>query len=169
MNLFLTLFIVLSLQLSADGLLDVIWPKSLQQYTKQQKSYPLALQKAVKDVELPVYLPRPYIEDKSLFFVSDANFYTATISLDGAMLSITGDRTYQQKIKSKDPIFTKRIKDKTITFSNAEGIMMTDFNRHNVNYTLEVECDAPKEDPRCTQEDFLKKIYNELVLVGGKR
>ncbi len=169
MNLFLTLLLVLSAQLCADGLLDVTWPKPTQQYEKQRKDYPLALKKAVKDITLPVYLPRSYLGDKSLFLVSDANFYTATIILDGAILNITGDRTYQQKVKSGDLKFKKMIKDKKVTFINAEGIMRSDFNRHNVNYTLEIECDAPKEDARCLQEDFLKKIYHELTLVGGKR
>jgi hypothetical protein len=159
----------LTILLLGDGLLEVAWPKNTLLYQKQQKHYPLALKRAIKDITLPLYLPQSYLEDKSLFLVSDANFYTATVTLEGAVLTITGDRTYQQKIKTKNKILKKRIEDKKVTFNHAEGLMMTDFNRHNINYTLSIECEDPQKDQRCTQEGFLRRVYKELVMVGGKR
>ena len=169
MNLLLTLLLTLTTQLFGDGLLEVDWPTLTQQYQKQQKSYPLVLKSAVKEITLPVYLPRSYLQDKSLFLVSDANFYTATIMLEGAILTITGDRTYQQTLKTNNSVLKKRLEKKEVTFNHAEGIMTSDFNRHNVNYSLAIECEDPTKDKRCTQENFLKKIYHELVLIGGKR
>jgi hypothetical protein len=104
-----------------------------------------------------------------MLIVSDKLFYTATILLQGATLMITGDRTYQQKVKSGGKQLKAKMKAVDAKFIRAEGIMSTNFNRHGVNYSLVLECDSPKKDKRCQENSFLRKLYNGLVLVGGKR
>jgi len=169
MNLIFTLLLVLSSQLFAQGLLAVDWSGVEKIAPRQHKSYPPLLQKSLKEITLPLYLPRRYLGDQRLFVVSDPNFYTATVLLDGAVLSITGDRTYQAKVRNADPLLKRAVAQQTITFDQAEGIMMPNFNRHNVNYSLSIECDDPQGDVRCTQEDFLRTIYSELTPIGGRR
>ncbi len=151
------------------GLLEVEWPKQTKQHQKSMKAYPKVLKDAIKDVRLPVYLPRGYIYDKSMSIISDENFYAITIFLKGASLMITGDRTYQQKVKSGGEQLKTKMKTVDAKFIQAEGIMSTNFNRHGVNYSLSIECDSPNRDKRCREDNFLKKLYSELLLVGGKR
>jgi hypothetical protein len=87
---------------------------------------------------------------------------------------ISGDRTYQERISSKtNKAVANQLKAKMKALSNkfikAEGIISVDFQRNGVNYSLILECDSPTLDKRCKEDNFLRKVYNGLVLIGGKR
>ena len=161
--------LLLAFGLLYGGVLEVEWPKPNKQHQKSMKAYPKALKNKIKNTALPVYLPRYYIYKKEMTIVSDKLFYTASIPLQGATLMITGDRTFQQKINSKAKQLKANLKAIDAKFIRAEGIMSTSFNRHGINYSLAIECDSPNQDKRCTEDKFLKKVYSELVLIGGKR
>ena len=170
MKRYLAVFSLFSIMLSAEsGLLEVIWPKMDKQQLQMQKAYPSNLKKKVANVTLPVYIPRQYIYNQTMSIVADESYYTITVYLDKARIMITGDRTYQESVDKADAVFQKIMKSNTIEFIHAEGMMMTDFNRHGVNYTLLVECDHPKSDKRCSDESFLRNLYEGLIIVGGKR
>jgi len=154
---------------NAGGLLQVDWPKPTKQHQKSMRAYPKAIREKIKDVTLPVYLPRYYIYKKDMSIVSDKEFYTATIPLQGATLMVAGDRTYQQKVKSGAKQLKEKMKAIDAKFVLAEGMMSTSFNRHGINYSLVLECDSPDKDIRCKDDNFLKKVYNGLILIGGKR
>jgi hypothetical protein len=162
-----TLFIFFA-SVDAGGLLEVTWPKQTTQQEKATQSHPKALKERVKSIKLPVYLPKHYINSK-ISIVSDKNFYTTTIFLKGASLMISGDRTYQQKVKEEGENLKAKMKKIDAKFIHAEGMMSTSFNRHGVNYTLMIECDAPNQDRRCKKSQFLKQIYTNLLLIGGSR
>lgn len=151
------------------GVLDVQWPAVDKNQAKMQKAYPLVLKEKIKEVTLPVYLPSTYIYNQKMTIVAEPNYYSITIYLDKARLLVTGDRTYQQSVKVADQAFKTMMKSDTIAFEAAEGMLITDFNRHGVNYTLMLECDEPESDERCQEENFLRTIYDQLTLVGGKR
>lgn len=168
MRFILTLLMTFSL-LHSGGLLKVEWPKPTKQHQKSMRAYPKALKDRIKDVRLPVYLPKSYIYEKGMLIVSDKGFYTATIPIRGATLMITGDRTYQQIVKSNNRQFKAKLEIIDRKFVHAEGMISTNFNRHGVNYSLVLECDSPNKDKRCKENIFLKKIYKELVIIGGKR
>jgi hypothetical protein len=150
-----------------NGLLKVDTSDPSIQHYKHKRSAPTALQKRLKGVTLPVYLPKRYANNKSLVIVSDKNFYNITIPLSRASLMISGDRTFQQKIISGGEKMEKTMKLLDSRFIISEGIMGVDFGRHGVNYSLSVECEQPYKDKRCTKKSFLKRLYNELILVGG--
>jgi len=169
MRLILTLWIVSFSLLNANGgLLKVDWSKTVAHQQKLQR-LPKVLKDGIKNVTLPVYMPRYYIYEKNISVVSDANFYAITIFLDRATLMISGDRTYQEKIVSKDKNLKAKMKAISNKFIQSEGMMSIDFHRNGVNYSMVVECDAPKSDPRCTDERFLRRVYAGLVFIGGKR
>jgi hypothetical protein len=150
-----------------NGLLKVdLSSKEIQRY-KNSRSAPTPLQKRVSVVAMPVYMPKEFIKNRDITIVADKNFYTISIPLKGALLMISGDRTYQQKVISGGEKLEKMMKLTDSKFMISEGIMGVDFQRHGVNYSLSVECDDPYEDSRCTKKSFLKKIYNDLILVGG--
>jgi len=169
MRLILTLLIISFSLLNANGgLLKVNWSKTVVNQQKLQV-LPKVLKDGIKNVTLPVYIPKYYIYEKNMSIVSDANFYAITIFLDRATLMISGDRTYQEKVVSKGKNLKAKMKAVINRFIQSEGMMSTDFHKNGVNYSLVVECDAPNSDPRCIDETFLKRVYAGLILVGGKR
>jgi len=151
------------------GLLSVEWTKSTPQQQKIQRAYPDVLKKGIAEVTLPVYLPKSHIFNKKMSIVSDPNYYAITLFFKGATLLISGDRTYQQKVKSGATQMKAMMKRTAMKFIHAEGMMTTDFNRNGVNYSLMMECDFPDKDKRCKESSFLQNIYNDLIIVGGKR
>ena len=168
---FLYLFIFSFSILSAGGgILDVDWssitPKGQQ---KTSAPYPKVLKEGIKDVHLPVYLSSRYIYDKSMTVVADKDFYTISIDLDGAVVTFSGDRTYQESVSTKNPEFQKIAKSTPpVDYNSAEGIMSAMFNRHGVNYTINIECEDPKKDKRCQKRDLISSLYTSLVMVGGR-
>jgi len=169
MRLILAILIAYLSSLQANGgLLKVDWSKTFVNKQKMQV-LPKVLKDGIKDVTLPVYMPRYYLYEKDISVVSDANFYAITIPLDKATLMISGDRTYQEKVISKAENLKFKMKSITNKFIKAEGIISIDFHRNGVNYSLVLECDAPTTDQRCTDETFLKRVYNGLILIGGRR
>jgi len=165
---FILVFILLSLLRAEGGLLEVQWPK---QNSKIQKSLkiPKQIKKSINSITLPVLLPKYYLNREDIQIVNTPNFYTATIPLKGARVMILGDRTYQRKIKTKDKNLLKRVKSLSNRFNIDEGIVAIYFTRYGVNYSLSIECNNPKSDSRCKSKDFLEKVYNSLVVVGGRR
>jgi hypothetical protein len=167
--LLLSIFLFSSL-FAKSGILEVKWSEANTKYQKPSIPYPTVLTKGIAHTQLPVYLPSTYLYDKNMAVVSNRNFYTISFILDGATLMIAGDKTYQESVSPNDPKFQALIDNaSTIEFMQEEGMMNSDFNRHGVNYSLLVECDAPKTDKRCLEENFLRNIYTRLILVGGER
>ncbi len=157
------------LLLQAGGVLDVDWSsveKSAQQ--KSSKAYPKVLLEGIKEVRLPVYLSTSFIENKSMVVVADKGFYSISFSLNGATLLFEGDRTYQESVSPQNPEFQKMVqKAAALEISESEGIMVAEFKRHGANYAISIECENPKTDKRCTQEEFIRNLYGRLKMVGG--
>jgi len=154
---------------SGGGVLPVDWSSTDSSHIKRTRSVPTALQKAVKDVTLPVYIPKAYANEKNLEVVALKDFYAVTIHFKDATMMISGDRTYQQEIVSGGEQIVANMKKVANKFIRSEGILSTDFNRHGVNYTLSIECDQPNKDSKCTKDRFLKRMYKSLIMVGGKK
>ena len=154
-----------------SGVLDIEWPtatKSRGSVAARKAPYPDVLQNGVRNVRLPVLLPASLAYDKKMSIVSDQFFYTVTFVQPGATVMITGDRLYQQTIPSGSDLEAQLKSTAGVMFSHDEGMMTADFNRYGVNYTLQVECAKPATDIRCTQENFIRKLYGELDVVGGR-
>jgi len=169
---FLYLFIFSFSILSAGGgILDVDWSSVALKSSQQKASapYPKVLTEGIKDVHLPVYLSRQFVYDKNMVVVADKNFYTISIDLDGAVLTFSGDRTYQESVSPKNSEFQKIEKETPpVDYNSAEGIMSATFNRHGVNYMINVECEEPKKDKRCKETTLISSLYNSLIMVGGR-
>jgi hypothetical protein len=168
MRLLLILSFLFSLLNADSGILDIKWPKPNIKQQKPSIPYPKVLTEGIKDVRLPVYIPNAYAYDKNMIVVADENFYTITFLFKGATVMISGDRTYQESV-SNNPAFKAMLKaTPPVTFDQKEGVMTSEFNRHGVNYSIEIECDKPLTDKRCTDTTLIKSLYNRLIMVGGK-
>jgi hypothetical protein len=166
--IFLTL---LSLMLvnAGGGILDVNWSNINKSQQKASAPYPSVLVEGTKNVRLPVYLSASYAYDKNMVVVSDKDFYSISFDLDGLMVLFEGDRTYQESVSPSNKEFQEIVqKSNSVTFLKSEEIMIAEFNRHGANYAISVECDKPKTDKRCTQEHFIRKLYNNIKIVGGR-
>ena len=82
---------------------------------------------------------------------------------------ISGDKSYQLEMHDIDVKSQKMLKRVKQEFIRSEGMIVTDFSRYGVNYSMQLECDKFEEDKRCLNDKFLRKLYQELVIVGGKR
>lgn len=154
---------------AGGGVLDIEWPAPNQAQQKSIANYPNVLKEGIKDVRLPVYLSSQYIYDKSMVVVANEDFYSISFTLEGASVLFEGDRTYQESVSPSNPEFQKIAqKIKAVEYSTSEEIMIAQYTRHGANYNISVECDKPESDQRCTDEKFIRKLYQSLVLVGGR-
>ncbi len=155
--------------LNADsGILDIKWPKPNLKHQKPSTPYPKVLTKGIKDVKLPVYIPNSYAYIKNMIVVADKNFYTISFPFKGATVTISGDRTYQESVSNKQEFNAILKATPPVSFEQEEGIMTAEFNRNGVNYSMEIECDKPQTDERCTDTKLIKELYNHLIMVGGR-
>ena len=164
------MLVVWVVMLSAEGgVLSVNWPEKNRVQQKIEQEIPLVLRKKINEVTLPVLLPKSYLVNQKMSIVTEKNYYAITIFFKGANLMVSGDRSYQLEMKEIDKKSQKMLKRTKQAFIHAEGMMVTDFNRYGVSYSMQLECDRFEEDKRCVNDAFLRKLYRELVMVGGKR
>jgi len=162
--------LLLSLLHAESGILDITWPKPNPQQQKPSKPYPNVLTSGIRETKLPVYLPSSTVYDKGMIVVAQQNFYTVEFLREGAILTVEGDRTFQESVSAEDSKFKAIAKSApTVEFYESEGIMTAEFNRHGANYTMSVECDQPNVDTRCKDDAYLRGLYNQLIVVGGRR
>jgi len=168
MRLLFLLFMTYTV-LSAGGILKIDWSKVPKVEQKPSIPYPKVLVEGIKEVRLPVYLSSPYAYDKKMIVVADKDFYTLSFLLNGATVLFEGDRTYQESVSPSNQKFQKIVqKASDVTFTLSEEVRLAEFNRHGANYAISVECDHPKTDNRCTEEKFIRTLYRQLIMVGGR-
>ena len=169
MRFLTTLFITFSILHADGGILDIQWPKPNPHQQKPSQPYPAVLTQGIANVQLPVYVPRNFAYDRNMSVVADSNFYSITFEMGKATLMISGDKTFQENVSPDNPEFGKIAKaSPSVEFNHAEGMMLAEFNRHGVNYSMVVECENSESDKKCTQTSFIQNIYNQLIFIGGK-
>jgi len=162
-------FALLSILSANGGVLEVDWSSLSKVQQKPMGSLPKVLTKGIADVHLPVYLSKSLVYGKDMVVVAEKNFYAISFELEGATVTFEGDRTFQESRSSNHLEFKNIVKTSTpIEYSLAEDIRSATFNKHGVNYAINVECEVPKRDKRCKERTFIEQLYNELVMVGGR-
>lgn len=170
MRLIFSTLLLCTLLNAAGGILDIDWSSTDQSQQKVTAPYPKILREGIKEVKLPVYLSSAYAYNENMTVVADQYFYSISFDLKGASILFEGDRTFQESVSPTNPEFKKIMqKTKPVEFSKSEEMMVAEYQRHGANYTISVECDKPTTDKRCTQEGFIRGLYNSLVMVGGKQ
>jgi len=158
-----------SLLSAGGGILPVDWSKVTKSQQKTSAPYPKVLTEGIKDTHLPVYLSKQFAYDENMVVVAEKHFYTISMDLEGATLSFEGDRTFQESVSPNNPEFRKIAKaTPPVEYIASEGMMTAEYTKNGINYTINVECEAPKKDKRCTEKTFIKSLYSHLVMVGGR-
>jgi hypothetical protein len=52
--------------------------------------------------------------------------------------------------------------------SRTHQIVTLSFSRFGVGYTIDVECARPMEDTRCTEDGYVKKLYESLAVLESQ-
>lgn len=168
MRFLTTLFITFSILHAGGGILDIQWPTPNPHQQKPTQPYPAVLTQGIATVKLPVYVPRNLAYDQNMSVVADNNFYNITFELGDASLMVSGDKTFQESVSPDNPEFGNIAKaSPPVVFNRAEGMMLAEFNRHGVNYSMVIECNKPETDKRCKNVSFIQKMYSQLIFVGG--
>jgi len=114
----------------------------------------------VSAVRLPVLLPSGFLKARSLKFVGEALYYTASIRTNGASLAVNGTR-----VATDVEMGAAGVGDGDTAGDNfAEATKV----ENGAAYTVTVECDRPV-DPRCTATDYVRSLLKDLAFVGGSR
>ena len=111
------------------------------------------------------------IAGKIALFQGLDDHYAATFDLGGAALLINGSRlSFQNAVKSAARDRARRLSDGTRLnpIERDDVGVSVAFNRFGAAYTVEVVCDSPETDTRCSNDNFINDIYRKLLLFGGK-
>jgi hypothetical protein len=166
--IYLAIFSI-SLLSGGGGILPVDWSKVTKSQQKTSAPYPKVLTEGIKDTLLPVYLSKEFAYDENMVVVAEKNFYTISMELKEATLSFEGDRTFQESVSPDNPEFQKIVKHSLpVEYLASEGMMTAQYSKNGINYAINLECEEPKKDKRCTETTFIKRLYNTLVMVGGR-
>ena len=111
------------------------------------------------------------ITGKIALFQGLDEHYAATFDLGGASMLINGSRlTFKNAVKSTLRDRARRLSDGTRMnpIERDDVGVSVAFNRFGAAYTVEIVCDNPETDSRCSQDNFINDIYRKLLLFGGK-
>ncbi|MFT6398071.1 MAG: hypothetical protein ACJAYU_002826 [Bradymonadia bacterium] len=61
----------------------------------------------------------------------------------------------------------ERIAEGRPLITRSEGVPFISFKRFGVSYQVSIECESGPADSKCTEFDYLRQVYDSLVVVGG--
>lgn len=120
----------------------------------------------VAELEVPVLVPDVDFLDTA-FFTRGEHWYTVDLKGPGHSLVMQGTRAaFKHDLGLTDE---QRESVANFTVYRSHGIATLAFNHFGVAYAIDVECDQPFKDARCTRDDYLLEIAENLVLAGGSQ
>ena len=150
--------------------------------------YAKPLLRSVGEPTLPVLLPadpdmlqayktmspsvpnRSAVKGELIVFKGFRNHYAATFKLEEVSLLINGSRLSTRNSSIAEPVDRSRRMEDGTRFQPLErddvGVSCA-FERFGAVYTLEVVCDHPFIDSRCSDDAYIMDIYEKLLLFGG--
>ena len=118
----------------------------------------------------PAVPDRSAVDGNLVVFKGFPNHYAATFNVDGASVLINGSRLSTRSSTLEDSVDRSRRMTDGTRFQPLErddvGVSCA-FERFGAVYTLEVVCDNPFIDSRCSDDAFIMEIYEKLLLFGG--
>lgn len=131
---------------------------------------PEKLGEGYADSPVPVLLPdRPALLADA-FPTTGKHWYSASMHTDdGVSVSIQGNRVARvmPDLEVSEP-GEALIRDRFLV-SRTHGIVSLSFVDFGVAYTVDVECARPKDDRRCTENDYVLRLAESLAVLGGGR
>jgi hypothetical protein len=116
--------------------------------------------------KLPVLAGRPDVVAAPPRLRSQTNSYTLAYTLPDAKLSILGTSVYL--VRPDDQIFGQSGGQANRAFERSDDGSDLSFRKYGASYVLRISC-AKIDDERCAKDDFLNKIADGLLVVGGQK
>lgn len=114
------------------------------------------------EIEVPVLLPDDPKLLSSLLITHHHDWYAAAMEDNGVDVYVRGNR----KAFVVPALQGIEVPDYSVT--RVHEILTVSWRAYGVAYTLDVECFAPLEDPRCTNDDYALSLAKSLKLAGGR-
>jgi hypothetical protein len=123
---------------------------------------------AIAGVTLPVLLPRDAALLAGAVITRGPTWYAASLHPSGHHVSIHGTKLEVHHPALVDSIpEERRPRPGQTTLSRTHGIVSVAFQAFGASYTLDVECDAPESDVRCTEDAYALALVEGLGVAGG--
>lgn len=126
----------------------------------------------VSNTRLPVLVPNMGILSGSpaptVLLFPHEDFYTLSISGDGLVIEIFGTRLAHAV--APDALSARQLRatgPDELRVSATEFGQVADFNRYGAAYTVTLECDNPQSDPRCADDQLVRRLARSLVIAAG--
>ncbi len=126
----------------------------------------------VADTRLPVLVPNMGIlsatPPPTVLLFPRTDFYTLSISGDGLVIEVFGTRLAHAT--APDAVTARQLRatgPDELRVSATEFGQVADFNRYGAAYSVTLECDNPYSDPRCADEELVRRIARSLVIAAG--
>lgn len=160
-----------------EVVVEIDWSEAAAERRLPTGDVPGGLAEGLQASPVPVLLPKHEGFLNNAFPVVGQHWYSVAADIEGAHLTLEGNRVAR---KLDGPVVSeagKRQVDEGFTLSRTHGIVTLNFRAFGAAYSLDVECQAPKEDPRCTQDGFIIGLVesmgrlpdNETKESGGER
>lgn len=127
---------------------------------------------AVANTRLPVLVPNMGILSASppptVLLFPRTDFYTLSISGDGLVIEVFGTRLAHAV--APDALTARQLRatgPDELRVSATEYGQVADFNRYGAAYTVTLECDNRQTDPRCADDELVRRLARSLVIAGG--
>jgi hypothetical protein len=111
---------------------------------------------------LPVLLPprEQWLTDAQL--TSGPRWYAASLRFDRHSLYVSGNGV-AMRVSGLEPRSVPGLR-----VYKGEGTVSATWQRFGATYLVNVECEDPESDPRCRDEQYVRRLVQDLVVVGGE-
>lgn len=116
---------------------------------------------------LPVLLPGTEDFLEHAVAVTDENWYTVTSNYDHHGVVVQSSRIGFAYDGPNGREVEERLVENDFQVSRASMIASVTFPAFGLVYTIEVICEAPDADPRCTEDDYVLSLANAMRIAGG--
>jgi hypothetical protein len=114
-------------------------------------------------------LPSPELA-RSAVITTGERWYAASYHRDEHGISIHAtDVVHENVAGAAPPPARDRVRGVPALVQVNEGIQSVAWEEHGVHYVVEVECERPFEDVRCTSDAYVRSLAESLVAVRGAR
>jgi hypothetical protein len=125
---------------------------------------------SVEASTVPVLLPRDRALLQGAVITHGPTWYAASLHPTGHHIRIDGRRrvVHQPGLEASVPEERRRPPGAT-SLTRTHGIVSVAFDAFGAAYVLDVECEAPTTDVRCTEDDYARSLVRGLGVAGGAR
>ena len=126
----------------------------------------------VTGTRLPVLVPNMATlgidETPRIALFPHENFYTLSITGSNFLIEVFGTRMAHAEVPDARVARQLGQRDnKGYRIVRTEYGQELTFNRYGAAYSITIECDDPRFDPRCTSDSYARQVANGLLVAAG--